>query len=256
MAGNESEAHLGLKRLSLAWAQRHGFRIAAAEVSVPSLGGCRLDAAAYRAEFTQQRDKVTKRSVKMPCLGATAIFECKSSRADFLKDSRCEERIAARLQKLHELRALYEASMQTHFPTLRQGESLFPEFDIYSFEAAGFEPYDKILAQIKTLSRRLHAQTKFDKLLRWKAANVHYVVADPGVVRTHELPAGWGLLVRKEQALDVVVKAVWQEASEHSRWQLFLRIALCGTRAINKHHEIDALTFDNVLPDRQTGLFS
>ncbi|RYD68776.1 MAG: hypothetical protein EOP84_29730, partial [Verrucomicrobiaceae bacterium] len=55
MRGNESEAHLGLKRLSLAWAQRHGFRIAAAEVSVPSFGGCRLDAAAYRTEFTQQR---------------------------------------------------------------------------------------------------------------------------------------------------------------------------------------------------------
>ena len=256
MPGGESEAHLGLKRLSLAWAQCQGFRIAAAEVSVPSLGGCRLDAAAYRTEFTQQRDTVTKRSVKMPCLGATAIFECKSSRADFLKDSRCEEQITARLRKLHEQRALYEASMQTHFPTLRQGESLFPEFDAYSFETAGFEPYDKILAQIRTLSRRLHAQTKFDKLLRWKAANVHYVVAEPNVLRPHELPAGWGLLVRREQALELVTKAVWQEASEHSRWQLFLRIALCGTRAVNKHHAIDTLTFENVRPDRQNQAFS
>lgn len=256
MAGNESAAHQGLKRLALAWAQRHGFRIAAAEVSVASLGGMRLDAAAYRAEFTQQNDAVTKRSVKMPCLGATAVFECKSSRADFLKDSRCEERIAQRLRKLHEQRALYENSMQQYFPTLRHGETLFPEFDVYSFEAAGFEPYEKILAEIRSLSRRLHAQTKFDKLLRWKAANVHYVVAEPDIVRPHELPAGWGLLVRNDAALDLVVKAVWQEASEHSRWQLLLRIALCGTRAINKHHAIDALTFENILPEGQKGVFS
>lgn len=239
MAGGESQAHRDLKRLALAWAQQQGFRIAAAEVSVPHLGACRMDAAAYRPEFIRQKDTDTKRWVQMPSLGATAIFECKSSRADFLKDSRCAAAIAKRLSRLHECRALYEESMRHHLPTLRKGETLFAEFDAYSFETAGFEPYDKICAEIRTLSKRLHSQTKFDKLTRWKAANLYYLVAAPGVAKLHEVPAGWGLLVQREEKLEVIAKAVWQEASEFSRWTLLLRIAMGGTRAVNRQMEVN-----------------
>jgi hypothetical protein len=227
MAGRETPAHLALKRHALIWAQQQGFRIAAAEVSVPTLGWCRLDAAAYRPEFKHKKGGPER-------LGATAIFECKQSRADFLRDSRRAEEISIRLAQLHARRQLYEESMRVHFPSLRNGEALFPEFDGYRFEAAGYEPYDQLVAEIRTLSRRLHAQTKFSRLVRWKAANLHYVVAEPGVARSHELPAGWGLLVRAGEALETETAAVWQEASDHDRWNLLTRIAMCGTKAINR----------------------
>ncbi len=236
MPGRETPQHLSLKRLSLIWAQQKGFRIAAVEVSVPSLGRVRLDAAAYRQEFKGVKNKT-------PRLGATIIFECKQSRADFLRDARHADQLSAQLQKLHERRLLYEESMRVHFPSLRNGEALFPEFDGYRFEAAGYEPYDKLLAEIRTLSRQLHRQTKFAKLMRWKAANLHYVVAEPSIAKLHELPAGWGLLIRGETGLDVAVEAVWQEATEQSRWNLLLRIAMTGTRAVHRsmNIEFDAL---------------
>lgn len=235
---SETEAHRALKRLSLAWAQERGFRIAAAEVSVPNLGRCRLDAAAYRPAFTEERDPISRRRIKMPRLGITAVFECKVSRPDFLRDARRETVLTQRLARLCEQRSLYERSMPGYFPSLRKGESLFPEFDGYRYEEAGFAPYDAIQAEILLLTRRLHAQTKFDKLLRWQAANLHYLVVEPDVARPHELPPGWGLLLREEDGLRTITEATWQDAPEHQRWVLLLRIAMCGTRAVNRDLEV------------------
>lgn len=232
MPGRESKAHLSLKRLALHWAQRQGYRIAAAEVSVPTLGGVRLDAAAYRP-------MTGKGSASSQRIGATVVFECKGARGDFLKDSRSAVLLAERLQKLHERRVLYEEGLRNGWPHLRNGEELFPEFDSYRFELVGWEPYEKVLAEIRKLTARLHGQTKFARLLRWKAANLHYVVAEPEVARAHELPAGWGLLVRSEAVLEVAVPAIWQEATDQARWNLLLRIAMCGTRAVNRHLEVD-----------------
>jgi hypothetical protein len=232
MGASETPVHLALKRLALLWAQIHGFRIAAPEVAVPSLGGCRLDAAAYRPE----RGKGSRSADR---LGATAIFECKQSRADFLRDSRCAQKITEQLRKLHERRQTYEESMKLYYPALRQCDTLFPELDAYTFAASGYEPYEKLLKKIEALGRRLHAQTKFARLLHWKAANLHYVVAEPGVVKAHELPAGWGLLVRREQTLEVETKAVWQDAPDDQRWALLLRIAMSGTRAVHRNLQID-----------------
>ncbi len=230
-ARNESERHRALKRLALEWAQCHGYRIAAAEVSAPTLGA-RLDVAAYRPPPTKHAGKTRDATVNV---GTTVIFECKQGRGDFLKDSRCAERLAARLARLHELRALYEESMRLHLPSLRHADTLFAEFDSFRFEDAGFEPYDRIMRELRVLSSRLHGQTKFAKLIRWRAANLHYVVAEEGVAKPHELPAGWGLMLRRDCGFEVAVEPTWQEASETARMALLVRIAMAGTRAVNLH---------------------
>src|SRR5687768_11705337 len=114
MPSAETSQHLALKRLSLVWAQRQGFRIAGTEVSLPQLR-VRLDAAAFRPAKDPGR---ARSAVGESGLGSTAIFECKQTRADFLRDSRCGEQIRRRLRVLHERRALYEESMRQHFPSL------------------------------------------------------------------------------------------------------------------------------------------
>jgi hypothetical protein len=229
MSAGESDRHRELKRLALAWAQTHAYRIAAAEVSVPNLGA-RLDVAAYRAPFATKR-KLARPGVEV---GTTVIFECKQSRADFFKDSRCAVQLAARLARLHERRAWYEESMRLHLPSLRNADTLFAEFDSYRFEAAGFEPYDKIVKELRTLSARLHQQTKFAQLFRWRAANLHYVIAEEEVAKPHELPYGWGLLIRRDDQLVALVEPTWQEATDQARMNLLHRIAIAGARAVNQ----------------------
>ena len=129
--------------------------------------------------------------------------------------------------------------MQVHFPSLRNSESLFPEFDGYRFATAGFEPYEKLTNEIRCLACRLHQQTKFDKLARWQAANLHFVVAEEGTVRVHELPFGWGLLLRRGEELEIAAESIWQATPEEHRFALLLRIAMSGTQAINRAFAIE-----------------
>ena len=232
MPANETIRHHTLKQLALTWAQRQGFTIAGVEVSVPRLGCSRLDAAAARPVAAPRGE------AQAP---VTAVFECKQSRPDFLRDARCEQKLGARLARLRELKALYEDSMRRHFPTLRTGEALFPDFDGYRFEAAGFEPYEQIVRELRTLTRRLHGQTKLGKLIRWEAANLCYLVVEPEIVQLHEVPAGWGLLVRHGEWLEVVVAATWREVPDAYRWELLQRIAISGTRATYRQMGIESL---------------
>ncbi len=84
----------------------------------------------------------------------------------------------------------------------------------------------------------LHANTKFDRLVRWGAANLFWVVADPGIIASHELPAGWGLLLRRGDGLEVAAKPLVHEISESERLALFHRVALAASRAVNREHGI------------------
>jgi hypothetical protein len=224
MPGGESPQHLALKQHALAWARAQGFVMAGVEVSVPRLGRSRLDAAAARPVAA------TRGAPALPPI--TAVFECKQSRADFLRDARCEVTLGQRLARLRELKALYEESMRSFFPSLRTGEALFPEFDGYRFDEAGFEPYEKIVREMRTLNRQLHAETKFGKLIRWNAANLCYLVIEPGVAEPHEVPVGWGVLLRCGEEVEIVQPATWREVPEANRWELLQRIALANTRGI------------------------
>jgi hypothetical protein len=197
---------------------------------VPRLGFCRLDVAAYRPNTTPP-PHLSGAAAQTPH-GTLAVFECKQSRADFLRDSRCEGGTLARLESLHARLGTYEEFLRTHHPTLREGAELFPEFDGYRFETLGYEPYDRLRAEIAAVTRRLHTCTKFSRLARWEAANLHSVVAEPEVARPSELPAGWGLLVREEGRLQTSIPATWREISGVNCWNVVLRIAKSATRAL------------------------
>ncbi len=239
-SSSESAAHLRLKQLALVWAQANGYTIAGAEVSVPHLRA-RLDVAAYRpgrtnAEVAQANGKM--RRVPQAAVGLTAVFECKVSRPDYLRDARALEATRERLEQLAMRKAKHEQSLLLHYPSVRNGDSLFQEYETLNFERPGCEFHMSLLAQIQKLSARLHSNTKFEKLAKWQAANLYYVVAEPGLFRPHELPAGWGLLLREGDALTVAQRPVLHETAEHRRLELLHRIAAAGTRATNAAHGI------------------
>lgn len=223
MPARETARHLELKRLALDWALERGFRVAAAEVSVPHLR-MRLDVAACRIESRSRASAIT----------ATAIFECKQARTDFLRDSRCRARTLERLAALHIRKLRHEATLRPFYLSLHSGDSLFPELDGCDFIRTGDEAYLRLVAESRRLTARLYAQTKFDDLLRWRAANFCYVVAEPEVAAAHELPAGWGLLIRADDALHLVAKPLWHDVPEANRQTLLQRTAVAATSAARK----------------------
>jgi hypothetical protein len=239
-SASESAAHLRLKQLTLVWAQANGYSIAGAEVSMPNLRA-RLDVAAYRPGRVATEQALVdgrKRKGSIAAVGLTAVFECKVSRPDYLRDSRALEATRERLGQLAVRKARHEETLRLNYPSIRNGDSLFQEYETLNFERPGCEFYLGLLAQIRKLSARLHANTKFEKLAKWQAANLYYVVAEPELFRPHELPAGWGLLLREGDALTVAVRPVLHAIEDHRRLALLHRIATAGTRATNAAHGI------------------
>src|SRR5438309_11431109 len=103
MPGNQTTAHATLTKLAIQWAQQQGYPICGIEVRLPH-SNYRADAVAYRPASERlplhTDGKGPRRLVRQPVVGATAVFECKQARSDFLKDSHSTAATAQRLQAL------------------------------------------------------------------------------------------------------------------------------------------------------------
>lgn len=216
-AGGETPDHAELKRLALTWAQTNGFPIAALEVRVPKSG--------YRADVAACGRSETR---------CTAVFECKQSRADLLKDAHAEAESGERLQELIARRQTLESLLAVHRPDLRRGEALWPEYDTWDFERAKHTTYTRVLAELATAQRRVVRGTKFSKMLRYRCADFLYLVVQDDIYAEAEIPAGWGLLVRRDDRLQLARRPADLRAADSQRLSLLEQIALAGTRATNR----------------------
>jgi hypothetical protein len=216
---SETEAHIRLKRLALIWAQANGYSACAAEVSLPQ---CR-----YRADVAAYRSKLREQTV-------TAIFECKQARSDLRRDN-CETATTReRLRSLARRREILEKHLRVHYPTLRTGDSLFAEYDSHDFDAIGHRGYRRVLRECAALENRLYGGTKFECLMRYRCANLFFLVLPNELFRKTEAPTDWGILVERSGTLDVVRKPAWQDNAAQSRLRLLQRIAIAGTRQFNR----------------------
>ena len=215
----ETETHLRLKRLTLLWAQANGYSACAAEVS---LSQCR-----YRADVAAFRSRLREQTV-------TAIFECKQARPDLRRDNCVTVTTRERLRSLARRRQVLEKHLRVHYPTLRTGDSLFAEYDSPDFDAIGHRGYRRVLRESAALENRLYGGTKFECLVRYRCANLFFLVLPNELFRETDAPAGWGLLVERNAALHLIRKPAWQDNSNDTRVRLLQRIAVAGTRQFNR----------------------
>src|SRR5206468_2221486 len=212
--GTETDAHRQLKRLAIVWAHEQRFPAIATEVRLPR-SAFRADVAAYSPRSERGKS------------GVTAVFECKRARSDFLKDSYRQDTTRERLRALYARRQKLEELLKLHLPSLRRGETLFAELDAIRLDGFEHKTYRRVLREMETLQRRLAVKTKFDRLARYRCANVNYLVVEPGILASEETPIGWGLLVRQDQALVLQREPIWQEADALS---LLENIAAAASR--------------------------
>ncbi len=246
MTGGESQAHLELKRLALIWAQANGYPVAVREVSLPNLR-FRLDVAAYRpgsARIINRDERGARRNQTIAAFGLAAIFECKASRADLVRDCRNSERLTARMKELTEAREELERYLKIHCPSLLKGDGLWPEYETAAFERSDHPPYLKVVKSLATISRQLHGQTKMENLYKWNSANLHYLVVEPGLVADHEIPVGWGLLVRDGARLELRVRPELRAIPEPATLAFLHRVAAAGTKATNREAGVDYVSIE------------
>jgi len=67
-----------------------------------------------------------------------------------------------------------------------------------------------------------------------------FLVLPEELFRDPEIPVGWGALVESNDALTLARKSVWYETTEENQIRLLHRIAVAGTRALNRNlHDPD-----------------
>src|SRR5579862_1123367 len=92
------------------------------------------------------------------------------------------------------------------------------------------------MREIGVLQARLYGKTKFEKLMRYRCANLCYLVVEENILAEHETPALWGVLVRRGDQLILEKLPAWQEVAEPVRLALLERIA--GRKRISpRSHE-------------------
>ena len=219
----ETAEHARLKRLAFVWAQTQGFSACAMEVSLPK---CR-----YRADVVACRSQRRQ-------IGSTAIFECKQALCDLRRDN-CQSKAARRrLEVICERRQILETHLRAHYPNLRNGNWLFPEFDSQNFTAIGHRGYARLSRELRALQNRLYDCTKFDKLICYRCANLLFLVLPQELFRDSEIPVGWGALVESNGALILMRKPIWHDTTAEDRIRFLQRIAIAGTQVLNRQLEI------------------
>ena len=215
----ETETHLRLKRLALLWAQANGYSACAAEVSLPQ---CR-----YRADVAGYRPQPGKP-------GVTAVFECKQALADLRRDNCAGDTTRERLRALSRRREVLEKHLRVHYPTLRTGDSLFPEYDSHDFLSIAHQGYRRVLREFAALQNRLSGGRKFECLAHYRCANLFFLVVPGNLFSESEVPLGWGALVEGNHSLTLVRKPAWHDTSDSARLRFLQRIARAGTRQFNR----------------------
>ena len=220
--GGETLRHRALKELAAQWAFAEGLSLVAPEVSFPHRR-LRVDVAACApARKVPSRKPVAHLA---SVLKTAVVFECKQDRADLTRDNRRRLLLSERLRTLEARRLRLESLLHVHLPHLANGDALFPEFDSYRLREHHHEGYQKLIRDIRVTRRGVLDGTKFDRLFTYGVANLHYLVAEDKIIRTHEVPTGWGLLIRRESTLELVTKPVWQEIGLEEQLVFLQRLA-------------------------------
>ena len=98
------------------------------------------------------------------------------------------------------------------------------------------------------MQNRLFDCTKFERLIRYRCANLFFLVVPNGLFREPEIPFGWGALIESEGELVLMRKPLWHDVTSANRLKLLERIAAAATRILNKQLEI---TFDRICAARE-----
>lgn len=208
----ESRAHRELKQLAVGWARANRLSLTGTEVRLPR--------SAYRADVAAATPR------QLGPQAVTAVFECKASRLDFLRDAAVEvatqEKVRALAERLDALNRL----IGVHRPDLRRGEELFPEFDCIDLRGNRHATHAAVTKALRVAQVALYEGTKFAKLARWRSANFLYLVMESAdLASAHEIPAGWGLLVRRGEDLHCVRPPLRHEVRVEDRIALLERLA-------------------------------
>ncbi len=208
----ETTTHRRLKRLAAGVLFGDGCQAVATEVRCP-IGRYRVDVAGYldplpardrhrRIEAVASATSVVLRRARGRA--RTAFLECKQARSDYLRDSRELDDLVGERDRLERERVRIEQEwIRSEEPHLRRSEGyLFPELESWDFGRSRNGAYKQLVRRLDRLEAKIHGETKFGRIARYRLADALYIVAPRGLIRAEEVAPGWGLLEVEPDALE------------------------------------------------------
>lgn len=194
-SAGESAEHVALKHRCAQWLSSRGYRCVATEVRCP-IARYRIDVAGH-ADLTDESTNGPSASIgPLRQASGTVIIECKVSRADFLRNAEDLEALIATRARLEADRlAIEHRILKTNDPDARcLSDSLFPDLESWDFARCRNRSYRDVLRQLRVIHRELYGRTKFHRAARYALADTLLVAAPAGMLRSQEIPEGWGLI--------------------------------------------------------------
>src|SRR6202043_1563324 len=118
------------------------------------------------------------------------------------------------LEKVYQRRQVLEKNLRVHYPQLRIADSLFSEFDSHDFAAIKHRGYVRLSRELTALQNRLFNCTKFETLIRYRCANLFFLVLPNELFREPEIPLGWGALIESKDDLVLARKPIWHKTDD------------------------------------------
>jgi hypothetical protein len=245
----ETQAHRTLKVGAVSLLLRAGCVAATTEVRCP-IARHRVDVAGYLDPLPKHRSAASEEwqtiggglgidlRLARDVRPRTVIVECKQSRGDFLSDSRDVDELLAERERLERVRRVLEDQIvKVCEPHLRRsGSRLFAELEEWDFGRSRVASYRGVLNDLRRIDERMYGERKFWTMAHYRLADWLYLAAPTGVIRTREVPAGWGLLEmspgweKGPRELRVRVPAPLQSGKVEHRQRLLRNIAVAASR--------------------------
>lgn len=179
----------------------------------------------------QQPDRNPEPATLRRIMGSvtTVLVECKASRADFQSDRADLDRAThehARLKRRRD--GMRDQLVRRWEPHLRRvGETLFEQTDGWDFDRSRLASVRSADRDARLAEEVLSSQVKFARMARWRLADRLYLCCPAGLLKSHEVPEGWGLLEHCRGALRMRKAAPHLDSPVPRRW----RTVRCVQRA-------------------------
>ncbi len=136
----------------------------------------------------------------------TVIVEIRHHREKCWPDcGRKNELLPLLRQKKEEKRGI-EAVIRKNEPHLKDSDTLFAEYESWSYTESTNKDYPAVCKEIEELEHALYNGSRFEQIRRAKVAEHLYLAVPENSVHPHELADGWGLLYINSDYQTKVVK--------------------------------------------------
>ena len=163
----------------------------------------------------------------------TMIVEVRRNREQCWPDCSRQEELLPMLREKKDEKASIEAMLRKTEPELKEGDTLFPEFESWNYKQTKNRTYHKCLKQLEEIEHALYKGSRFEQIRRAHVADYLYLAVPAGTVSPNEMADGWGLVnIKPDMSIELVKEADRWDCPDRNKLHLIQHIAAACRKSL------------------------